>query len=180
MIPAALTISLFIILVLGLAAIFLLCSKDKYVFLKKIHREQKFGAIISTTALVWAGIQGYELLGQDFPSIASVIPILVPALVLGVFFLMDYIFTRAVGGLMIMLVCELFYIGQESEMPVRFIFSLCGYALTVAGMYMIGQPWRFRNLLFKAINDGQFGKKMAIGIVSTLVVMFIPFICTYV
>ncbi len=178
--PEIATIIVFVILVLGLAGIFLLCSNEKYSFLKKIHREQKVGSIISTLALVWAGIQGYELLGQDFPAIASAIPILVPALIIGVFFLMDYIFTRAVGGLMIMLICELFYVGQADEMPVRFLFSFCGYSIALAGMYMIGQPWRFRDLLFKSIDDKVFGKKMASGIVVTLVLMFVPFICAYV
>ena len=178
--PPAAIISLLILILLGLAALFLLCSKKDYPFLKKIHREQKIGSLISAAALVWAGIQGYQLLGQDFPAIASIIPVLVPALIIGVFFMMDYIFTRAVGGLMIMLICELFYISQSDNMPVRFLFSVCGYAFAVAGMYMIGQPWRFRDVLFKSIDDEQYGKKIAGIITGTTVVMFIPFICMYV
>ena len=146
--PAAVTISLFVFLLISLAAIFLLCGDDKYPFLKKIHREHIIGSIISTSALAWAGFQGYELLGQDFPAIASIIPILVPALIIGVFFLMDYIFTRAVGGLLIMLICDLFYISQETEMPARFLFSLCGYIITVAGMYMIGPAMEIQRYAF--------------------------------
>ncbi len=178
--PAVLTISVFIVLVLSLAAIFLLCSNEKYSFLKKIHREKKVGSVISALALGWAGLQGYELLGQDFPGISSAIPILVPALIVGVIFLMDYIFTRAMGGFMILLICDLFYQGQAEEMPARFLFSFIGYALAVAGMYMIGQPWRFRDLLFKSIEDKAFGKKLALGITSSLVIMFVPYIMAYV
>lgn len=178
--PVALTSSVFVLLLLGVSAIFMLCSNEKYSFLKTIHREKKIGSIISALALVWAGVQGYELLGQDFPTISSVIPILIPALIIGVFFLMDYIFTRAVGGLMILLICDLFYQGQIEEMPARFLFSLIGYALAIAGMYMIGQPWRFRDLLFKSIENKAFGKKLAIGITSSMVIMFIPFIMIYV
>ena len=70
--------------------------------------------------------------------------------------------------------------GQADEMSVRFLFSFCGYAIALAGMYMIGQPWRFRDLLFKSIEDKGFGKKMASGIALTLVLMFVPFICAYV
>ena len=178
--PVAVTCSLFVILVLGLALVFVFCSHEKYSFLKKIHREKKLGSVISAGAFIWAGIQGYELLGQDFPSVASVIPIIVPALIVGVFLLMDYVFTRAVGGLLIMLVCELFYIGQHTDMPARILFSFCGYAVVVVSMYMIGQPWRFRNLLFKAIEDKTFGKKMATGIISALILMFIPLVYSYV
>lgn len=178
--PAALTTSAFVLLVLSVSAIFLLCNNEKYSFLKTIHREKKAGSLISALALVWAGVQGYELLGQDFPAISSVIPILIPALIVGVYFLMDYIFTRAVGGLMILLICDLFYQGQFEEMPARFLFSLIGYTLAIAGMYMIGQPWRFRDLLFKSIENKDFGKKLAVGITSAMVVMFIPFIMIYV
>ena len=178
--PVALTSSVFVLLILSVSAIFLLCSNEKYAFLKNIHREKKAGSIISALALVWAGVQGYELLGQDFPGISSVIPILVPALIVGVFFLMDYIFTRAVGGLMILLICDLLYQGQIEEMPARFLFSIIAYSLAVAGMYMIGQPWRFRNLLFKSIENKTFGKKLAFGITSAMVVMFVPFIMIYV
>ena len=178
--PVALTSSVFVLLLLSVSAIFLLCSNEKYSFLKTIHREKKIGSLISGLALVWAGVQGYELLGQDFPAISSVIPILIPALIVGVFFLMDYIFTRAVGGLMILLICDLFYQGQAEEMPARFLFSIIGYVLAVAGMYMIGQPWRFRDLLFKSIENKQFGKKMAVSITSAMIVMFVPFVMIYV
>ena len=178
--PLLLTISVFVILVLALAGIFLLCSNEKYTFLKTIHREKKVGSALSAIALGWAGLQGYELLGQDFPAISSAIPILVPGLIVGVIFLMDYIFTRALGGFIILLICELFYQGQAEDMPARFLFSIIGYTLAIAGMYMIGQPWRFRDLLFKSIEDKAFGKKMAIGITSSLVVMFVPFAMTYV
>ena len=178
--PAALTISVFVILLMALAGIFFLCSNEKYSFLKTIHREKKIGSVLSAVALGWAGLQGYELLGQDFPAISSAIPILVPGLIVGVIFLMDYIFTRAFGGFMILLICDLFYQGQTQEMPARFLFSFIGYALAVAGMYMIGQPWRFRDLLFKSIEDKAFGKKMAIGITSSLVIMFVPFVMAYV
>lgn len=178
--PVALTSSVFVLLLLGVSAIFMLCSNEKYSFLKTIHREKKIGSIISALALVWAGVQGYELLGQDFPAISSVIPILVPALIVGVFFLMDYIFTRAIGGLMILLICDLFYQGQTGEMPARFLFSIIGYSLAIVGMYMIGQPWRFRDLVFKSIENKAFGKKLAIGITSALLVMFVPLVMTYV
>ena len=178
--PVALTSSAFVLLILSVSAIFFLCSNEKYSFLKTIHREKKVGSIISALALVWAGTQGYELLGQDFPAISSIIPILVPALIVGVFFLMDYIFTRAVGGLMILLICDLFYQGQIEDMPARFLFSIIGYSLAIAGMYMIGQPWRFRDLLFKSIENKAFGKKMALGITSAMLIMFVPFVMIYV
>ena len=178
--PSYVAIALLLIILLGLAALFILCSNSKYKFLGKIHRERTAGSLICAGALIWAGLQGYELLGQDFPMIASIIPILVPLLIVGVYFLMDYIFTRAVGGLMIMLICEVFYISQENDMPARFLFSICGYLFAVCGMYMIGQPWRFRDILFKSIEDKKFGKKAG-GIITTVtLVMFIPFVFMYV
>ena len=178
--PIALTAVLFAVCIVALAAILKFSSQEKYSSLKKIHREQKLGSVISAIALSWGGIQGYELLGQDFPSIAGIIPILTPLLIIGVYFLMDYIFTRALGGIIIMLICELFYRSQDVEMPARFIFSLLGYTFAVAAMYMVGQPWRFRDYLFKAAENKQLGAKFSSIILASLVVMFIPFLIAYV
>lgn len=178
--PIALTAALFILSILAVAAIFKLSSQEKYSSLKKIHREQKLGSLISAIALSWGGIQGYELLGQDFPSVAGIIPILTPVLIIGVYFLMDYIFTRALGGIIIMLICELFYRSQDVEMPARFLFSLIGYGFAIAAMYMVGQPWRFRDYLFKSAENQQFGSKLAGLVTVALVIMFIPFAIAYV
>jgi len=178
--PLFVSILVYCLIIVGLSAIFMLAHKEKYAFLKKIHREQKVGSLICAIALGWSGWQGYTLLGQDFPGIASAIPILVPALIVGVYVLMDYVFTRALGGLMIMLICELLFQLQGVEMGARFLFSIIAYVIAVLGMYMIGQPWRFRNLLFKSAEQPEYGKKLAGVIVVLNVVMFIPVVVAYV
>lgn len=178
--PLVLTVSFFVCCVVFLAILFKLVSDEKYASLKKIHREQKVGSLISGLALGWGGFQGYELLGQDFPSIASLFPIITPLLIIGVYFLMDYIFTRALGGFMIMLVCELLFRTQEVHMVGRILFSLGAYVVAVAGMYMIGQPWKFRDLVFKASEDKSFGTKLSAVISVLLLSMIIPFAIAYV
>ena len=178
--PIALTALLFAVCVLSVAVIFKAVSHEKYSFLKKIHREQKLGSLISAVALSWLGIQGYELLQQDFPSIAGVIPILTPMLIIGVYFLMDYIFTRALGGIIIMLICELLYKSKEVDMQAWFLFSFTAYLFAIVAMYMVGQPWRFRDYLFRAIDDKQFGSRVTLSISVCLLVMFAPLIFAYV
>ena len=178
--PLFVSVLVYLIIIIAVAAIFLLVHKEKYAFLKKIHREQKVGSLICALALGWAGWQGYTLLGQDFPGIASAIPILIPALIVGVYVLMDYIFTRALGGLMIMLICELLYQFQAVEMEARFLFSSVAYVFAILGMYMIGQPWRFRNLLFNAADHADYGKKLAATIGALTFAMFIPVVLAYV
>ena len=168
------------VVILSMAAIFLLANKEKYGFLKKIHREQKVGSVISALALGWSGWQGYTLLGQDFPGIASIIPILVPALIVGVYVLMDYVFTRALGGLMIMLICDLLAQVQGELYGGQILFSMIAYIFAILGMYMIGQPWRFRNLLFKSIETPEYGKKLATVIIVFNVAMFSPLVFSYV
>ena len=178
--PLFASVLVYLIIIAGVSAVFLLVHKEKYAFLKKIHREQKVGSLMCALALGWAGWQGYTLLGQDFPGIAGAIPILVPALIVGVYVLMDYIFTRALGGLLIMLICELLFQLQAVDMQARFIFSSIAYVFAVMGMYMIGQPWRFRNLLFKSAEEADYGKKLAASIVALTAVMFIPVVMAYV
>lgn len=178
--PLVLTVSFFVCCVVFLAILFKLVSVEKYASLRKIHREQKIGSLISGLALGWGGFQGYELLGQDFPAIASLFPIITPLLIIGVYFLMDYIFTRALGGFMIMLICELLFRTQEVPMGGRILFSLAAYIIAVAGMYMIGQPWRFRDLVLKASEDKSFGAKLSAVISLLLLSMILPLAIAYV
>ena len=178
--PLVLTVSFFVCCVAFLAVLFKLVSDGKYASLKKIHREQKVGSLVSGIALGWGGVQGYELLGQDFPAIASLFPIITPLLIIGVYFLMDYIFTRAMGGFMIMLICELLFRTQEVHMGGRILFSLAAYTIAVAGMYMIGQPWKFRDLVFKASEDKSFGTKVSAVISILLLSILVPFAIAYV
>ena len=172
--PLYVSILAYWIIILAVAGIFISVNKEKYSFLKTIHREQKIGSLIAALALGWSGWQGHQLLGQDFPTIAGVIPILVPALIVGVYLLMDYVFTRALGGLLIMLICDILFQIQDFDVAGRFVVSLIAYVFAIIGMYMIGQPWRFRDLLFKSIETPAFGKRVALITLGLSVAMFIP------
>ena len=50
----------------------------------------------------------------------------------------------------------------------------------IAAMYMVGQPWRFRDYLFKSAENQPFGSKLAGLVTVALVIMFIPFAIAYV
>lgn len=171
---------IYIILILALAFIFLLVSQPKLAILKKLHRENKIGGVILVIAMFWAGYQGYILFGQDFPIIASILPIAVPVSTMAALFLMDYIFTRAIGGIIILLTCELFFLSQINDMSFRFFFAIVGYSYAIIGMYMIGQPWHFRDLLLKSAENKAFGKKVFLIMLCSIIVMFIPFFTLYV
>ncbi len=171
---------IYIAILLALAFVFLLVSQPKFAILKKLHRENKIGGVILVISMFWAGYQGYILFGQDFPMISSILPIAVPLATMSALFLMDYIFTRAVGGILILLTCELFFLSQINDMSFRFLFAIVGYSYSIIGMYMIGQPWHFRDFLLKSAENKAFGKKACLIILFSLLVMFIPFFTLYV
>jgi hypothetical protein len=178
--PFPLSLAVFSLIVCALVLLFLLQPGGRYPFLKTIHREQKIGSLVAALALGWSGVQGFQLLGEDFPRIAGAIPLATPLLIIAVYFLMDYIFTRALGGLLIMLICDLLFQTQELQMPGRVIFSLAAYALAVAGMYMIGQPWRYRDLLFKAAADRSAARRIAVWPAACGLLVLIPLGLAYV
>lgn len=63
------------------------------------------------------------------------------------FFYLDYLMTRALGG--VVLLCVNAAVGQAfvADLPARGVYAILCYLLGIAAMVMIGLPWRFRQLL---------------------------------
>ena len=120
---------------------------------KPIPRARRAGAAAGVLALMWAASLTAPLLAGLFggtpAKFEGMLPIIVIVAAIGCFFLMDYLFARAVGGLLLLSVNTLlqytFAIGLQ--VPLRIMVALICYTLGTYALFMLGSPYRFRNLL---------------------------------
>jgi len=146
---------------------------------KTLHRDKKIGIVLAFICLAWSAYHGMQLLEDPQSTLRRLLPILVVVISVGVYFLIDYIFTRAFGGLLLLTTNFLLYAAWSDAIVLRPVFSLVCYIFAIAGMFMVGQPWRFRDLLFKAIDNPPFGRKVALTIWSLCSVLLILPLISY-
>ena len=114
---------------------------------KRLPRERVVGGALGLMALLWSAWLVEPLLEGG---LASLRPWLVPvALVVGIAgaFLLDYVLTRALGGLLLLVVNAIMHLAFVAQAPWRGTVSVVCYALGLAGLFMIGAPYRFRDVL---------------------------------
>ncbi len=116
---------------------------------RKLPRERVIGEVIAVISLVWCTVHILPLLEGDMARFRAWVRILAPILAVLSFFFLDYLFTRALGGLVLLLVNDLLHGAFTVHLPARPVFALVSYAFGIAAMFLIGTPWRFRDLLEK-------------------------------
>ena len=161
------------------AFLFKLVGKDQN-FLKKIYREKKLGIAIAAVTMAWAASLGVKLFAGDFPAIADKIPIIAPIVIIAVFFYMDFILPRALGALYLMLIIAIFDTNFDEGVAFRGLSSIIWYAWAVIAMYLVGQPWRLRDLMLKVADKKLSAKKVALPVIISVVLAILPVVIHYV
>ena len=116
---------------------------------KKVPRERNVGSAIGLLALIWAARIALPMMEGG---LAKVKPFLVPAAIaLGIacWFLLEYVMSRALGGILILVSATVMHMAFSEHAPARWALSLSCYLVGTAGMVMIGWPWLFRDWLEK-------------------------------
>jgi hypothetical protein len=116
---------------------------------KELPRERYVGCFIGWICLVWSASLAMPLLEGGLAGLRRLLPFLVFAVAVGSL-LLDYLFTRALAGLMLLIVNQLLHLAFVAHVPARWLLSLVCYAFGVAALMMIAYPFRFRDLLEKA------------------------------
>lgn len=143
---------------------------------KVLPRERIVGAMLGVLCLIWSAHEAAPLLEESLAGYRRLLPYLVVVIgVLGILFL-DYLFTRAVGGVLLLSIVWLLHQAFASHAPVRWLFAIVCYLLAIGGMFMIGSPWRFRDLLQRAAAEPRprwiaAGCLLASGLVSLVVAL---------
>ena len=140
----------------------------------RFTRERIIGALLAAGALSWGGWEAYLLLGQDFGMITQLLPVLIPVAIIATALWMDYLLARALAGLFLLLVCQLLPLAFAAAVPGRLCLALSLYPLGLAAMFVLGQPWRLRDLLEKSASRPGFAKAAAGGLCLATLAFVIP------
>lgn len=141
---------LFALLLAALAYVFGFCVVRKPDLWRVLPRERYLGEAVGVLCLAWSAFHVIPMLEGDLARFQVAVKIVVPvAAVLG-FLYLDYLFTRALGGLFMLMASHLLHGAFVVHLPARPVYSTVCYAFGVIGMFLVGSPWRFRDLLKKA------------------------------
>ncbi len=140
----------------------------------RFTRERIFGALVAAGALSWGGWEAHILLGQDFGMITQLLPYLIPAAIIATALWMDFLLARALAGLFLLLVCQLLPLAFAAAVPGRLCLALSLYPLGLAAMFVLGQPWRLRDLLEKTATRPALAKVAAGGLCLAILAFVIP------
>lgn len=129
---------------------------------RSLPRNRVAGFALALICLVWSAWHGQQLLEDDLtrfrPWLWSAVPVLA---VLGYFHL-DFLFARALGGFVLLLMPFLLHSAFVEQVPYRPVFSAACYLFGLVGMGLVATPWYFRDLLEKCTLSATWRRTSAI------------------
>lgn len=114
---------------------------------EKLPRSLLFGMPIAVIDLFWCIPHAKPLLSESMH--VYLIPTAIVCSFL-TYFLLDYVFARALGGFFILLAYYFLHESFTFHTPVLPLFSFFCYLMGIAGLFFCGKPYLFRDLIRKA------------------------------
>lgn len=131
-----------------------------------IPRDRQVGIILGAGCLIWSVMLVSPLLEGPLARLQIFLWPLAIAIGIASYFSLDYLFTRALGGFLILMANQVMHDAFVSQASMRWLLALCCYILGISGILMISSPFRFRDLLHKATETAAWRR----GLASFLVV----------
>ncbi len=133
---------------------------------RKVPRAFWAGVVVGVPCLVWSAWHGCVMLegplSRFHPYVWGMVPLSIVLLTLYV----DYLFARAAGGFFILAANELIRQAFIWNTPCRPLYALVCLVLGVAGMFLVGTPWRMRDVIDCCVRKPQLAR--GLGIVFAL------------
>lgn len=165
---------IFSLLPLGLAVLFGLGTAKKPEIHRFLPREKNLGIAIGLVCLAWSAWYVLPLLEGGLARFQPLVKLLVPVVTVLAYFFLNFIFTRALGGIMMLTATYMLHAAFVHHLPLRPVFSILCYLIAVAGMIILALPWRFRDLLQTSSENTGWRKSLTIacGAVGGLLIIF--------
>ncbi|MFW5893694.1 MAG: hypothetical protein ACOCUY_00975 [Verrucomicrobiota bacterium] len=110
-------------------------------------RSKAAGAGLTILCAAWSTHYILLMLEGGMARYHNLAILLMAALAVLCFFYLDYLMTRALGGVVLLSVNAAISQAFVADLPARGAYAILCYLLGIAAMVMIGLPWRFRQLL---------------------------------
>ena len=140
----------------------------------RLPRARIAGEVLGITCLIWAASHVIGMLEGDMLRFVPTIKLIVPALAVLAYFYLDFLFARALGGFLLLIIHQLLHAAFVEDIALRPLFSLLCYLLAFLGLYFITAPWGMRAILEKA-RDSKSWQRTTSALLAGLAVAFFGF-----
>jgi hypothetical protein len=109
---------------------------------EKIPRSLIYGMPFAVFSLFWCIPHAKPLLPESLHAF------LVPTAILcaiATFLLLDFVFSRALGGFLVLLAYYFLHASFTYHTPAKPLFSLFCYGMGIVGLFLCGKPWLLRD-----------------------------------
>ncbi|MDT8391215.1 MAG: hypothetical protein RRC34_11980 [Lentisphaeria bacterium] len=165
---------LFALLPLSLGAVFFFGTVMKPDLHLRLPREKYLGILIGAVCLVWSAWHVLPMLEGGLATFQPIVKALVPTVAALSFFFLNFLFTRALGGLMMLTATHMLHEAFIHRLPFRPVFALVCYLIAVTGMIALAFPWLFRDALEKSSETAKWRNGVA-GICGGLGILVLVF-----
>ncbi len=138
-----------------------------------LPRERYIGAVLGIISLVWAAYHVAAMLEGGAARYRVLIIMSVPVVAVLCYIYLDYIFTRALGGVLLLIVNVLLQQGFVVHVPFRPFFSTILYLFGIAGLFLVASPWHLRDLLERSSEFPAWRYSLTILMSSLAIVFFL-------
>ncbi len=141
----------------------------------RLPRARLIGEVVCLVCLVWSAYHGCLMLEGGMATYRKLVWGLVPVTAVLVYYHLDYLFARALGGFLVLCATYLLH-GAFAEMVAwRPLYCIVCYVLGLWGMFLIAAPWRFRDLLQGMAEAGRWRRSVgAFALSGGLVLAVLP------
>lgn len=130
-----------------------------------LPRNVWWGMAIGIPCLAWSAWHACIMLEGGLAKFHTIVWLLVPTIAILSYFYLDYLFSRALGGLFILAANEMIRCAFAHAIPLRPLFSLVCLLIGVMGLFMLGTPWRMRDAISLAAKNRRYGRGFATALI---------------
>ena len=145
------------------AYLFAVASRRDAPWYRSFPRLKWPGMILGTVCLIWSAWHGIIMLEGDLQRFHIWVKLLVPVAVVLCYFFLDYLNARALGGFMILATNYLLHAAFVHAVPGRAFYSIICLVLGILGLFLVGTPWRLRQLLERAAANTRWATGLGIA-----------------
>jgi|BioPla2DNA2_1021312.scaffolds.fasta_scaffold99014_2 hypothetical protein len=159
------------------AYLFAVASRRNAPWYRSFPRHKWLGMILGTICLLWSAWHAIIMLEGDLQRFHIWVKLLVPVTVVLCYFFLDYLNARALGGLMILATNYLLHAAFVHAVPGRAFYSIICLFLGILGLFLVGTPWRMRQLLERAADNTRWATGLGIAFaICAASLLFQPFL----
>lgn len=130
---------------------------------QRLPRARGAGEVLGIVCLIWAAYHICPMLEGSLEKYRIAVKLLVPVVAVLGFYHLDYLFTRALGGFLLLTLNHLLHAAFSASVPLRPILAIVCYLLSFVGLVFTAAPWRFRDLLEKASVSSRWRRAATFG-----------------